>query len=138
MDAVVPEIDPRSSPPTGSKARLCTLESLDGRTRAAQRAHELVKALQADLGGSLSARDLLAVRRAAMLAALAEDATARQLTGDATDIDQLVRLNNASRRAILDLGKNIRGGAPSRQSLSEYLKARKLAGPAGKRGGTKA
>jgi len=72
-----------------------------------------------------------------MLAALAEDATARQLTGDATDIDQLVRLNNASRRAILDLGKNIRKGPPGRQSLSEYLEAKKLAGPVGRRGGAK-
>lgn len=38
-----------------------------------------------------------------MLVALEEDAVARQLSGQTTDADQLVRISNLARRAILDL-----------------------------------
>jgi hypothetical protein len=88
------------------KARLRTLESLDGRTRAAQRAHSVIRSFEADLGGDLSPVRLLAVRRAAMLTAIAEDAAARQLAGDVEDPSAMIPLINAARRAVMDLGLN--------------------------------
>jgi hypothetical protein len=45
-----------------------------------------------------------------MLSALAEDATARQLAGDADDPSTLIPLVNAARRAVMDLGRNARSG----------------------------
>ena len=88
------------------KTHLRTLDSLDGRTRAAQRARALIQSFEADLGRDPSAADLLAVRQAAMLTAIAEDAAARQLAGDAEDPSTLIPLVNAARRAVLDLGRN--------------------------------
>jgi hypothetical protein len=41
-----------------------------------------------------------------MLTAIAEDAAARQLAGDAEDPSTLIPLVNAARRAVLDLGRN--------------------------------
>jgi hypothetical protein len=89
--------------PALQKQRLHTLESLDGRTRASQGAHAIMRSFEADLGGTLSAGQRSAIRRAAMLSALAEDATARQLAGETVDLDQLVRISNLARRAVLDL-----------------------------------
>jgi hypothetical protein len=88
------------------KTHLRTLDSLDGRTRAAQRARALIQSFEADLGRDPSSADLLAVRQAAMLTAIAEDAAARQLAGDAEDPSTLIPLVNAARRAVMDLGRN--------------------------------
>jgi len=103
-DAV--EIAAECAAPALPKQRLHTLESLDGRTRASQRAHAIIQSFEADLGPHLSAGQRLAIRHAAMLSALAEDATARQLAGDAEDPSTLIPLVNAARRAVLDLGRN--------------------------------
>ena len=69
-------------------------------------ARALIQSFEADLGRDPSAADLLAVRHAAMLTAIAEDAAARQLAGDAKDPSTLIPLVNAARRAVLDLGRN--------------------------------
>jgi hypothetical protein len=98
MDADTTTILTECAAPALPKQRLHTLESLDGRTRASQRAHALMRSFAADLGGKLSAGQRLAIRRAAMLSALAEDATARQLSGETVDLDQLVRISNLARR----------------------------------------
>jgi hypothetical protein len=87
------------------KTHLRTLDSLDGRTRAVQRARALIQSFEADLGRDPSSADLLAVRQAAMLTAIAEDAAARQLAGDAEDPSTLIPLVNAARRAVRDLGR---------------------------------
>jgi hypothetical protein len=55
------------------------------------------------MGDRLTFADKLAVRRAAMLSALAEHEASKQLAGQATDIDQMIRLSNAARRAVNDL-----------------------------------
>jgi hypothetical protein len=83
---------------------------LDGRTRAAQRARTLIQSFEAGLGCDPSPADLLAVRQAAMLTAIAEDAAARQLAGDAGDPSMLLPVVNAARRAVMDLGRNARSG----------------------------
>jgi hypothetical protein len=89
--------------PLSPKLRLLCLENLDGRRVASRRAHELVAAFEADMGDRLTFADKLAVRRAAMLSALAEHQASKQLAGQATDIDQMIRLSNATRRAVNDL-----------------------------------
>ena len=115
------------------KTHLRTLDSLDGRTRAAQRARALIQSFEADLGRHPSSADLLAVRQAAMLTAIAEDAAARQLAGDAEDPSTLIPLVNAARRAVLDLGRNaqsahsrLRRDKPQEGNFEETEKVRSI------------
>lgn len=118
------KLDAESAPLASSKVRLCTLEHLDGRTRAAKRAHELIAAFESDLGGKLSSVDRLAVRRASVLVALAENAAAKELAGETTDIDLLVRINNAARRAVADLNLPKRDKRATGPTLAEHLAMR--------------
>lgn len=118
------DIAAESVTPALQKRRLHTLESLDGRTRASQRARAIMRSFAADLGGKLSAGQLLAVRRAAMLSALAEDATARQLAGEMVDLDLLVRISNLARRAVLDLHLPKVDKRNEGPSLAEHLAMR--------------
>jgi hypothetical protein len=90
-------------PKSSGKLRLRTLGHLDGRTRARKRANELIELFTAELGGSPSAGQRFAIERAAMLVAIAEDAASRQLAGEALDLDKIVRVANAARRAVCDL-----------------------------------
>jgi len=110
-------------PKRRGRARLRTLEHLDGRTRASKRAHELTAIFEAALGGELSPSQRLAVQRAAMLSAIAEDAAARQLAGEAIDLDQVTRAGNAARRAVLDLGIK-QGSARKPATLRDYIASR--------------
>src|SRR5262249_31899347 len=74
--AAVPPAKPRrrDSRRSHGRAKLLTLDRLDRRTAAAQRAHALVKAIEADMGGgdclSEGARQL--VQRAAVLGTFIE------------------------------------------------------------------
>jgi hypothetical protein len=119
--------------PALPKQRIRTLESLDGRTRASQRAHALMRSFTADLGGKPSAAQRLAIRHAAMMVAIAEDAAAKQLSGETADLDMLVRVSNLARRAVLDLHLP---KADKRQgpSLKDYA-AQKFAGEAAQSAG---
>jgi hypothetical protein len=112
------------SAPLAPKVRLVCLEDLDGRRTASRRAYELIAAFEADLGGKLTLADRLAVRRAAMLSALAEHEASRQMAGEATDIDQVVRLSNAARRAVADLNLPKRDKRTTGPTLQEYLDAK--------------
>ena len=113
------------------KPHLRTLESLDGRTVGARRAHELAQGFQAEFGGTVSATQRFAIERAAALVALAEDAKARRLAGDtAVSLEDIVRTDNAAARAVKALGKP--GAAiPAPLTPAEYL-ARRAAERAGK------
>jgi hypothetical protein len=128
MQVDAAKVDAGSVAPTLPKQRLYTLESLDGRTRASQRAHALMRSFASELGRNLSSAQRLAIRHAAMMVAIAEDAAARQLSGETVDIDQLVRISNLARRAVLDLHLP---KADKRQgpSLADYA-AQKFAGEA--------
>jgi hypothetical protein len=109
------------------KVRFLTLEGLDGRTIAARRAAQLAKGFEAELGGTLSATQRLAVEQASALAAIAEDAQARRLAGDMTvSLEDLVRATNAATRAVKAL--NIKPAAPaSPPSLRAYMASRAAA-----------
>jgi hypothetical protein len=106
------------------KHRLCTIESLDGRTIAARRARELARGFQAEFGGTASPTQRFAIERAAALVALAEDAKARRLAGDVSvSLEDVVRTDNAAARAVKALG--IKSGAPPKApTLAEHLARR--------------
>ena len=113
---------PNSRAIAAGKLRLVTLDRLDGRTLAARRANELADAFEAELG-VVSGTQRLAIRRAAMLTAIAEDVAARQLAGGAIDLDQVIRASNAARRAVMDLG--IKAGRQRTETFAEALERHK-------------
>jgi hypothetical protein len=81
-----------------------TLESLDGRTRSARFARDLIELYRRQRGGKFSKLQKVAAERAAMLGALATDAKARCLAGGASiSLEDCVRLDGAWRRAERDL-----------------------------------
>jgi thioesterase domain-containing protein len=110
------------SPPLGrGKARLLTLDAIDGRTIAARRARELARGFEAELGGSLSVSRRLAVERAAALVAIAEDAQARRLASDpAVSLEDLVRIDNTAVRAVRLLGLKPTPAASTPPSLAAW------------------
>jgi hypothetical protein len=106
--------------PTG-KARLLTLDAMDGRTIAARRARELARGFEAELGGSLSVSRRLAVERAAALVAIAEDAQAKRLSGTTeVSLGDLIRVTNAAERAVRQLGIKAPAPAPPPPSLAAW------------------
>jgi hypothetical protein len=96
-----------------AKLRLLTLNHLDNRTIAARKCRELIAALEAEAGGAaaltVSARE--AIKRAAVLATVAEDIETRLLAGQEADPLVLATLNNAARRCLEMAG--LRHTAPS-------------------------
>ena len=90
---------------------------LDGRTLLARRRRELIDVYTAALGGAaaLSEGQLIDIRKAAELTALAEQARARAMregTADAGDISAMVRLDSTAARAVRAL--NIKPNASNR------------------------
>jgi hypothetical protein len=134
MLANTANIQARSQMETRGKVRLRTVESLDGRTVAARRARKLADGFQNELGGTSTATQRLAIERAAVLVALAEDAKARRLVGDPTvSLDDVVRIDNAAARAVRALGIKA-AGAPNPPTLADHLRQR-AAERAGRRSG---
>jgi hypothetical protein len=102
---------------------------LDGRTQVARRRRELIDLYSAALGGpaSLSPGQVIDIRKAAELGALAEQARARALrdgTADASELSTMVRLESTAARAVralslpkagpakvVPLRERLRGGA---------------------------
>jgi hypothetical protein len=83
----------RTSPYDGGKTRLLTLEDLDKRTRAAQRAFDIHDRLVAERGGpeSMSVLRYSLTRSVAVLSAMGEDMQARWLRGEKIDPSQMPR-----------------------------------------------
>ena len=109
---------------------------IDGRTFAAKRRAALISNFIEALGGAgaITALQLVDVRRAAELTALAEEARATALRegSAAVDISSLVRLEGAAGRAQKALGIKP-GGAQPKTTVNEYLSrkaAQKAAGEA--------
>ncbi|MGG7538709.1 hypothetical protein [Rhizobium sp. 12,4] len=97
---------PKASQPQSTKARLLTLNDLDGRTSAAQMAYALRDAIAADLGGmdSLSALKRELVNSVAIMSAIVTDANARWLRGEPVSLAEIATLSNARRRDAQLLG----------------------------------
>src|SRR5262245_6144845 len=115
------EIASKRSP----KLRLISLSHLDRRTRASARARALIAAFESELANSesLSASQRIAVERAAVMVAIAEDTRARRLAGDdRVNLDDLVRCDRAAAAAVRALG--IKPKQSTALSLASYLAQR--------------
>jgi hypothetical protein len=108
------------------KARMLTLDDLDGRTLAARRARMLVEDIESDLGGpkNISAAMRELVVRAAVLGALLQDGEARLLAGEKVDFAQHLAAINSQRRVLTTLGldRRTRDVTPN---LGDYLQAKR-------------
>jgi hypothetical protein len=98
------------------------LRGRDGRTRQGRRRRDLVTIYINALGGraAVSELQLVTVRKAAELTTAAETVRARVLTGDASDLDALVKLEGEARRAVRALGikSQERAHVPLRERLA--------------------
>jgi hypothetical protein len=105
------------------KARLLTLDDLDGRTRARQRADDLRERVICERGGAdrIDALRMVHASTWAVLSAMIEDQLARVMLGEPIEPGAIATLVNARRRE----GEVI--GAPDPRdvtSLSDYLAGR--------------
>jgi hypothetical protein len=99
----------------------------DGRTPQGRRLRDLFRSYHQTLGRPSEPAVQAAILAAAELMVAAETARAALLAGTG-DVDQVVRLENLSGRAVRKLG--IRpGAAPAGPSLQEYLASRASAPP---------
>jgi hypothetical protein len=128
LDAAVME-SPRK-PNRQPKARMLTLSSLDKRTSAAKRTHELIAGIATDLGGAehLTEGAKQLVQRAAVLGAFIEDCEARWVAGEPFVVADYLPAINAQRRVLESLGLERRAKDVT-PTLSAYL-ATKAAAPA--------
>jgi len=120
----------QSQQTTTTKGRRCTtdvpgLGLVDGRTREARLYGQAVADVVSDLGGddNVSRAELELVRRAAGLSVLAALAESKLLTGEETDIGELVSVGNAQRRILATLGLQRRSRDVT-PDLSDWIKAK--------------
>ena len=105
------DLEPRSNtdrpePSLGSKVRLLTMKSLDGRTLAARRAKQLLRAIESDLGGEayLSEGEKQLAQRAAVLGAFIESCEAAWLGGAQVELAEYLAAINSQRRVLATIG----------------------------------
>ena len=102
-----------------AKAKLLTLDNLDGRTSAARAIRDTMGAIERDLGGDLTAAQQAIVARAAITSALLESMAAEWLASGQMDAAMWATLSNLERRLYETLGLSRR--AKPVESLQEYL-----------------
>jgi hypothetical protein len=110
---------------------------LDGRTLVARRRRELIEAYSNALGGAaaLTESQRVAVRKAAELVALSEQARAdamREGTSDPIRLSAMIRLESTAGRAVKALG--IKPDARKLRTLDDFLQeraAKAASGPPG-------
>lgn len=88
------------------KAKLLTLDAIDGRTAAARAARNLMADITSDLGGdaAVSAAEKQIIQRAAITGAILEDMEAAWLAGGQIDMAVYVPLANLQRRHLEAVG----------------------------------
>jgi hypothetical protein len=108
-----------------------TVETLDKRTAASRRAMQLMQQFETELGGGLTDGQKLAVSRAAVMTAIAEDARLRKL-GGAKDVslDDLVRLDRVAALAVRALGIGDRKRESADTGLGALLREDRRSGVA--------
>ena len=112
----------RSRKTNGSTA---FLGKVDGRTAAARRYRDLVRAYTDELGGNLSALQGIRVDHAAALTVRLEQLhTAIAAGGQDVSDEDLVRVSNALRRELSALGLVEQEGEPPKPNLKSYLEGR--------------
>jgi hypothetical protein len=97
---------PGAKPKRAIRARLLTLNDLDGRTAAYRETRKLIDEIEADLGGAdrLSTAERQIVQRAAVLGAIAADTEARWIDGQPFDPVIYCTVINAQRRLLETIG----------------------------------
>jgi hypothetical protein len=108
-----------------AKAKLLTIDALDGRTGAAKAARSLMASIEADLGGrdQLSAGELQLIQRAAITGAILEDMEVAWLAGGPIDVPTYVALGNAQRRYLETVGLK-RAPRDVTPTLAQYLESK--------------
>jgi hypothetical protein len=107
------------------KARLLTLDAIDGRTSAARSARDMMADIESDLGGrdQCSTAELQLIQRAAITGAILEDMEAQWLAGGPIDAATYTALGNAQRRYLETVG--LKRAPRDVTSLGQILKERK-------------
>lgn len=108
------------------------LVGVDGRSAQARRYRDLVAAITADLGGTVSEALALQVRNAASLQLHAEELTSALVRGESVDPEAITRANGAANRALTAIRKSIAPqgrrsrstGAGGSAHLDDYLSRR--------------
>lgn len=88
------------------KAKLLTLQQLDGRTVAAKRTRQIITDLESDAGGAdhLSTAERQIIVRAAILAAYLESQETAWLKGEEIELGEYLAASNGLRRLLVTLG----------------------------------
>jgi hypothetical protein len=123
--------DLRKSPYDNGKTRLLTLDDLDRRTLAAQRALALQDKLISERGGveNLSALRVEVLRSVSVLTAMVEHVQAQWLLGEQIDVAAIATIINARRREaeLIGLDPLPKDVSPD---LRDYLVGARSEGPA--------
>jgi hypothetical protein len=111
------------------KAKLATLDQLDGRTVAAKQAREVISSIEADLGGpeSISTARRALIENAAVLGAVVQDMGARWIGGEEVDLNLYSMLSNTRRRLLESIGLDFRAKdiTPSIDQIAAEIEATK-------------
>lgn len=99
------------------------LQNVDGRSSSARRFRDLVRAFEAEVGGTLSELERGLVRQAAILSLKTEQMQESIVRGDDVDSDTLIRLSGEARRILASLRKRHNGRDPSSATAIEDLVA---------------
>ena len=88
------------------KAKLATLDQLDGRTAAAKQARETISAIERDLGGAenITTAKRQVIESAAVTSAIVADLGSRWLAGEQIDLGLFTTLCNSQRRLLESIG----------------------------------
>jgi hypothetical protein len=108
-----------------AKAKLLTLDHLDGRTSSARAARDLMADIESDLGGAdmISAAERQIIQRAAITGAILESMEAEWLAGGQIDMAVYVPLANLQRRHLEAVG--LKRAPRDVTSLGEILRENK-------------
>ena len=104
MAGNVTELEARSIPNPGEKARLLTMDHMDGRTVAVKQVRSFERELSNDLGGSLPAGKAALAKRSAVLVAILSNAEAEWASGQPLALTDYLATANCLRRLLTSLG----------------------------------
>ena len=104
------------------KAKLATLDQLDGRTIAAKQVREVISSIEADLGGSenISTARRAIIENAAVMGAVVQDMGAKWISGEQIDLNLYSTLSNTRRRLLESVGLDFKARDVT-PTLAEYL-----------------
>jgi hypothetical protein len=112
-----------------AKAKLATLDQLDGRTIAAKQAREVISSIEADLGGreSISTARRALIENAAVLGAVVQDMGTKWISGEQIDLNLYSTLSNTRRRLLESIGLEFRAKdiTPSIDQIAQEIEASK-------------